>query len=435
VSMRFFAVGGLSVLLLLASPVLAQEGPVTFEFSFSNPGARSLGLAGAFAGLADDATAAFANPAGLVQLLEPEFSIEGRTWSLDTEFVQGGRANGEPTGEGVDVFTGPKLGVSSSETSDVSFASFVYPAGPVSLAVYRHTWADFQLNSRVDSLFGLVDGELERSEDILASTHVRVVNTGLAIGLKVSESFSLGLGAVYFDAVMDSFSAEHLQAEEDFFEANPFTPELLETSYSYMSQSDGWVGHAGFLVQPSPRWSLGGFYRQGPELELRVLEVAGPAADESEPGQIELDAVTPLRLPDVYGLGLALRTPAGGWTFSFEWAHVTYSSITDSLDTAVFDSNQIVVEDGDELHAGIEYVFSRSDPIVGLRLGAWRDPDHRVSSGPEADTFEAAIFRGGGPEDHVSAGLGLVFPRVQLDLGLDVSDRAETASISLVFRF
>ena len=59
-------------MLLLAFPVRGQEGPVTFEFSFSNPGARAMGLGGAFAALADDATAAFANPAGLVQLLEPE---------------------------------------------------------------------------------------------------------------------------------------------------------------------------------------------------------------------------------------------------------------------------------------------------------------------------------------------------------------------------
>ncbi len=54
---------------------------VTLEFSFSNPGARSLGFGGAFVALADDATAAYANPAGLVQLVEPEVSVEGRSWS------------------------------------------------------------------------------------------------------------------------------------------------------------------------------------------------------------------------------------------------------------------------------------------------------------------------------------------------------------------
>ena len=73
--------GILFALFLLATSAGAQTGPLTFEFSFSNPGARSLGLGGAFAALADDATAAFANPAGLVQLVRPEVSIEGRSWS------------------------------------------------------------------------------------------------------------------------------------------------------------------------------------------------------------------------------------------------------------------------------------------------------------------------------------------------------------------
>ena len=53
-------------ILLSASSARAQGAPTTFQFSFSNPGARSLGLGGAFVALAADATAAFANPAGLV---------------------------------------------------------------------------------------------------------------------------------------------------------------------------------------------------------------------------------------------------------------------------------------------------------------------------------------------------------------------------------
>ena len=66
---------------LLHSPAApAQETVLALEFDFSKPGARSLGFGGAFAALADDATAAFANPAGLVQLSRSEVSIEGRNW-------------------------------------------------------------------------------------------------------------------------------------------------------------------------------------------------------------------------------------------------------------------------------------------------------------------------------------------------------------------
>jgi hypothetical protein len=35
-----------------------------FQFNFNNPGARALGMGGAFVAVADDATAVIANPAG-----------------------------------------------------------------------------------------------------------------------------------------------------------------------------------------------------------------------------------------------------------------------------------------------------------------------------------------------------------------------------------
>ncbi len=94
--------GTTAMLLVLPLPLAAQEGPVTFELSFSSPGARSMGLGGAFVALADDATAAFANPAGLVQLLKPEVSMEGRWQSYETPYVAGGRASAEPSGIGID---------------------------------------------------------------------------------------------------------------------------------------------------------------------------------------------------------------------------------------------------------------------------------------------------------------------------------------------
>lgn len=425
----------LVVLAGLAAPGAAQEGPVVFEFSFSNPGARSMGLGGAFAALADDATAAFANPAGLVQLIEPEFSIEGRSWSSETEFVQGGRANGEPTGEGVDTALGPRLGVSSSDVSELAFTSLVFPTERWSIALYRHTWADFELTSEVNSLFGVVDGELDRSEDVRARTRVSVVNSGLVVAAQLTDRFSVGVAAVHFDAEMDSFSSEYAQDEEAFFELNPFTADLLDTTYSHQAQTSDFVAHAGFLLRATARWSFGGFYREGPELELHVVEVAGPADDESPEGTVQLDALTPLAMPDVYGLGLAFRTVGGAATVSFEWARVGYSSITDSLDSSVFDPGQIELSDGDELHMGLEYVFVKARPVVGLRLGAWRDPDHRVGSGPNADLFERTIFRSGEDVDHATGGLGLVFEHAQLDLGIDVSDRSEVVSLSLVYRF
>src|SRR5215213_3170181 len=126
----------LAVLCMAAGAEAQPQIIPRFDFSFSNPGARSLGFGGAFAALADDATAAYANPAGLVQLAEPEVSFETRFWSRSPSFIAGGRLDGEPTGIGIDTRRGLILGRDQSQDFGPSFASVVIPKGRWSFALY-----------------------------------------------------------------------------------------------------------------------------------------------------------------------------------------------------------------------------------------------------------------------------------------------------------
>src|SRR5215210_1907918 len=98
------------------------------QFNFGNPGARSLGMGGAFLGLADDASAAEANPAGLTVLQKPEFAVELRqAMELKSIPVRG-------------VFPNIELGSSSTKSrlSEVAFASVVLPVRGMSVAAYYH---------------------------------------------------------------------------------------------------------------------------------------------------------------------------------------------------------------------------------------------------------------------------------------------------------
>src|SRR5881394_4680018 len=74
----------IAICALSTVPLAAQntdiESLAGLQFNFGNPGARSLGMGGAFLGLADDASAAEANPAGLTILRKPEISVEGRNY-------------------------------------------------------------------------------------------------------------------------------------------------------------------------------------------------------------------------------------------------------------------------------------------------------------------------------------------------------------------
>ena len=118
---------GILILILLLVGLLAparlwgQQTIVPLQLSFSDPGARSMGFGGAFVALADDATAAFANPAGLVQLIRPEVSVEARSWSYSTPYTVGGRAEGLPSGSGLDSTVGLKTATSSYDATGLSF--------------------------------------------------------------------------------------------------------------------------------------------------------------------------------------------------------------------------------------------------------------------------------------------------------------------------
>ena len=54
-----------------ALPITDEEIFREFAFNFAGSGARSLGMGGAFVGVADDLTAAQANPAGMATFSAP----------------------------------------------------------------------------------------------------------------------------------------------------------------------------------------------------------------------------------------------------------------------------------------------------------------------------------------------------------------------------
>ncbi|MFQ5351313.1 MAG: hypothetical protein ACE5EG_12800, partial [Thermoanaerobaculia bacterium] len=200
---RFFRLLLLPALIFTGTAAAQEEAPPVVEFSFSNPGARSMGFGGAFVALADDATAAFANPAGLVNLVEPEVSIEGRVWAYATPAVEGGRGFGPATGQGLDLISGLQIGESTAELGGVSFMSLVYPRGDWSFAFYRHQVANYEFAGDTMALFfgpwpGF-PGSRARSWDYRRAMNLEIASYGLSTGYRVSDDLSLGLGLSYFD--------------------------------------------------------------------------------------------------------------------------------------------------------------------------------------------------------------------------------------------
>jgi long-subunit fatty acid transport protein len=266
------------------TPLVGEaQGPAALEFSFSNPGARAMGFGGAFAALADDATAAFANPAGLVQLLRPEVSVELRHWSYATPYNVGGRLEGVPTGIGVDTTPGLRRGVSHADINDVSFLSFVYPSGRWSLAVYRHELADFRSLFETQGIFANQQDSTgtRRFLDTRTSFDLDVVGVGVSCAYRATETFSVGLGVSRYDGTVGSEVGAYAidgPTTQGLFAPNHYLPERLSYRTTITMDGTDWAPSGGFLWSFAPRLSLGGFYRQGPEFEIHGLAIAGPSS-------------------------------------------------------------------------------------------------------------------------------------------------------------
>lgn len=144
----------LPLLLLLPADSLAQsndEISTGIQFNFSTPGARSLAMGGAFLGLADDATTAFTNPAGLAATTfdHQEVSTEGKHFTYRTQFTDSGHAPSTFTSTlGADTVSGVRNGSNTDTTNALTYLSYVvphkstFPHKSWTFALYRHKLAD-----------------------------------------------------------------------------------------------------------------------------------------------------------------------------------------------------------------------------------------------------------------------------------------------------
>lgn len=422
------------ILFLLPVGALGQAG-VAFEFSFSNPGARSMGLGGAFVALADDATAAFANPAGLVQLARPEVSIDVRRWSYSTPFTHSGRFTGEPTGIGLDTEAGIVRNCSENDLTGLSFLSFVYPKKKWSVAVYRHILANFETSSESQGIFleGPGPADTFRLFDRQDQTDLEIVTYGLSGAFQVVESFSLGFGLTYFDGLIQGSQRQYRwddESLESYFGTNHFLPERFVGGNSFVADDSDIGFAAGFLWHLGANWHLGGFFRQGAEFRLDLVARGNQASEDPDtPAGFEVEVSTPIATPDAYGAGIAYRSTGGRLTLSFEWDHIEYSAIFDSLAEV---SEGEFIADGNEYRLGGEYAFLESRPLLAVRAGIWRDPNHQVQSDRDNVIIQALVGEGEA-QLHYAVGFGAAFERFQVDLGIDLSDRQDMLSVSGIY--
>jgi hypothetical protein len=183
----------------------------------------------------------------------------------------------------------------------------------------------------------------------------------------------------------------------------------------------------------SRSWQAGAVYREGPDFVLSGRLTAGPVNQDLPAGATVDLGSSRWSFPDVWGLGFSYRSSDGRWTAGGEWSRVEYSTLIESL-APELTGGRTVLQDADELHVGGEYAFFIGTSVVALRLGAWHDPNHQVGA-DASNPISLAEHPPGSDEVHLAAGVGIARERFQVDLGIDLSERRDSLSLSAIYSF
>jgi hypothetical protein len=489
--------GALAALFAAALSARAQvESPLLSKVQLNvvNPGGKSLAMGGAFVSLADDPTAALANPAGLPQLGSWELGISGKGFRfeprLDTaNFFQEG-ATLAPELSSVDTYQ------PSKNTTDLEFVSVVVPiVKDVTFAAYRAVNLRYQLDS--DALqvggFGVpnyrvfsinVGGREAISVDEQGGLDLRSTVWGASVGGRfgaVSVGGGLTFNTLKYDLTGGANGPAHLFiANADNLgnpnAANPY----LETSVTSDVTSGtkiGWSLGARAVLDEAHAIAVGGVYRHSPTFDVSYAisarnaagtTVASFSCGHDDPNVVGsgASACGTFRVPDDFSFGISGRV-IPRVLLAFDIQRIRYSQLNEGY-VPIFayrygagNANRAIgrgeSEDGTLPRAGIELalVATPGSEIV-LRGGWYHEPAHGTKvplyadesprdrvpdSGTPVNAIPitqayATTFDGGRSENHYSFGFGASFARrYSIDVAFDLSRTTKSAVVSAFARF
>jgi long-chain fatty acid transport protein len=474
-----------AALLLLLGALVPVSAPAQTDsallskvsFNLTNPGGKSLAMGGAFTAIADDATAALANPAGLGLISSIEFAVSGKRTDGTLGLVT---AHSTATGPLAAPYPGIETTNVDRDTraTAADFAGVVVPLTRRLVAAL--TYAE-NLRFEGDSGAGgyqYVELRDNRSgggarQDFLYSYRefgsVSLRNRLLALSLayRVTERVRVGGGVTLNRASFDldgDADGPHRITSRTFL--SPTSDEIRTVTM----RVDGVSGtKPGFLagihadLLPDGALTLGADYRSSPRND-GTLVIGGdvPAALASQTSR-----PFKFRVPRDAAIGLASH-PMPGLTIAAEVQWVAYGDIFDRPLPVVsyvgivgpfpgFPLKDPVLADVSPApnvfvpRIGLEYVAGGNDARLAFRVGYHREPAHGVTASlaardasgtpfpitdPPFSDSVAAVFDGGRADDRFTGGLGVTVARsLSIDFGFDVGRASRQLAASLFYSF
>ena len=357
-------------------------------------GARAIGMGGAFIGVADDATAASWNPAGLIQLERPELSIVGAYTSRREEFSSDTRPEISNTGE-IDDF-------------NLNYLSAAYPFHfhkDIVVSVNYQRLYDFNrsFSHRIDLLsdgFDLAQHKQFEQDGFLGAV-------GIAAAVQVFSNLSLGVTLNIWTGQLLWDNGWKEAYTERAVGAQGGVPVTIDTLVSdEYANFHGINANFGILWNITPSLTLGGVIKtpfdasMDHKLSFSQTSQFGAPVSTSLTRQLSFVEEVEVRMPLSYGLGLAWRV-SDALTLGFDvyrthWGDYVLKDSQGNEFSPVDGrpASESDISDTTQVRLGGEYlfVFPEKNVTVPLRAGLFYDPE--PSQGGVKDFYGFSIGSG-----------------------------------------
>jgi long-subunit fatty acid transport protein len=417
-----------------------------FRFNLINPGARARGLGGAYLSLADDATAAQANPAGLGFLRRAEFFAELR--SVDNAAQSSLIEESLPNGLDTFVATGTDL----QDSTSFSFLSGVLSRNRWSLGFSRQELVNID-NTTLSSLaFTFEDTPGVFLVEGNGTIDVEVVNWNVSGGWRVTDRLGLGATLAYSRLDVSSRVTNTIVDTGQVVAPSEILAPTLDLETRIDDDDDDVTFAVGLLYREVGKWSVGAVYRRGPR--FTVTEEIVSTQDRDDDG--DPDGLDVFGVEEQFGASFSDRfslpdtiAAGGSWNatdrlvVAADLERILYSNLLDGYTPGVnvltSPDAEFVIDDATDVRAGVEYVLlnqGNSAPPMALRGGISSEESStiRARSTGQGSFASEGVFREGGRQEHLMFGLGFIFKRYKLDMAADFSELSNEFLLSLIYQ-
>ena len=361
---------------LFAATLFQQVGVV----SSPNPvgsGARAVGMGGAFIAIADDATAASWNPAGLMQLERPEISMAGGCFNQRWDFSSDIHPEIDNTSE--------------SDDFNINYFSTTYPFHfykDMVVSVNYQRLYEFKQNFSYQYNYSSLGVDLLQDIDFSRDGYVGAL--GLACAIRITPKLSLGMTLnIWTDELLwqngwkETYS-EHSAGTQGGAPVTIYTQ--ITDEYSKFRGVNANLG----LLWDMNKWLRFGAVLKTPfdasirhKFSFRQKSIFESPANRIVSGIHDVSEKVELRMPLSYGLGVVWRV-SDALCFDLDVYRTEWSEyiLTDSWNNKFSpidgqpekDSN---VEDTIQVRIGGEYLFigQNTQVVVPVRGGIFYDPE------------------------------------------------------------